>query len=410
MFINITKINIPKVLEDILITLKNSGAKPILIGGCVRDSFLNLDIKDYDIEVYNVEQIEDIERVLEKFATVKLVGKSFGVLTLKIDDLDFDFSLPRVEKKVGKTHQDFDIQTDAKMDFKKACRRRDFTINAIGYDFFSNSFLDPYNGLKDLKIKKIRHIYSKSFVEDSLRVYRAIGFASRFDFKITKSTKRLCKKIIKNRELDFLPKQRVFEELKKLLLKSKKPSIGLKLLEEFKIFELSFKKTYKSVDRLASFLREKNIEERRKLALFYALILKDAKEKKVSFFMESVFDDKKLINHINLLLKNQLNSSVKELKRVSQKLQIEDLLFLEFAKKSKDIKELKKIEKLAKSFDILNKPLKPLIYGKDLIDLGFTPSSNFKNILDFAFDLQIDKEFSKNEILNILKSKKESYN
>ena len=66
----------------------------------------------------------------------------------------------------------------------------------------------------------VKHINDKTFVEDSLRVYRAIGFSSRFNFEIDSKTKDLCFKIIESKELNFLPKERVFEELKKIFLKS----------------------------------------------------------------------------------------------------------------------------------------------------------------------------------------------
>ncbi|MFY4754446.1 CCA tRNA nucleotidyltransferase, partial [Aliarcobacter butzleri] len=81
------------------------GSKSILVGVCVRDSFLNKKIKDYDIEIFNFDSLEILEISLKKFGNVNLVGKSFGVLTLKIVEYDLDFSLPRIEKKVGNLHQ-----------------------------------------------------------------------------------------------------------------------------------------------------------------------------------------------------------------------------------------------------------------------------------------------------------------
>ena len=63
------------------------------------------------------------------------------------------------------------------MSFEEAALRRDFTINAIGYDFLGKKeFLDPFGGIKDLEKRVLRHIKDETFVEDSLRVYRAIQF------------------------------------------------------------------------------------------------------------------------------------------------------------------------------------------------------------------------------------------
>ena len=99
MFITTTIFEIPKVLEDILKNLQELGATPILVGGCVRDYFLNIPVKDYDVEIFGIDCFETIEKSLQKYGSVKLVGKSFGVLTLRVNEYDFDFALPRTEKK-----------------------------------------------------------------------------------------------------------------------------------------------------------------------------------------------------------------------------------------------------------------------------------------------------------------------
>ncbi len=184
MFITTTTINIPQILKEILDELKSIGALPILVGGCVRDSFLNLSIKDYDIEIFNIDCLETIEKTLQKFGTVKEVGKSFGVLILSVDEYDFDFALARIEKKIESGHRGFEVTTDANLSYEEASLRRDFTINSIGYNYFENRFLDPHSGIEDLKNKVLRHIKDETFVEDPLRVYRAVQFASRFDLKL----------------------------------------------------------------------------------------------------------------------------------------------------------------------------------------------------------------------------------
>ncbi|WP_419678198.1 CCA tRNA nucleotidyltransferase [Aliarcobacter lanthieri] len=394
MFINITKIDIPKILVDILNDLKSLGAKPILVGGCVRDSFLGKQIKDYDIEIFDLNHIEIIQKCLEKYSSVKLVGKSFGVLTLKIDGYDFDFSLPRYEQKTGCFHQDFEVFTNANLSFKEASKRRDFTINAIGYDYFNNIFLDEFDGIEDLKNKKIKHINDTTFIEDSLRVYRAIQFASRFEFEIDKNTKKLCKKLVINNELKFLPKERVFEELKKLLLKSNRPSIGIKLLKEFNIMD--FTTNAEIIDNLVEILKDKDFDEFRKLYLFYSCLTKNLEDKELIKFLNSLTNDKKLIKEILLLQKSILTKDEKDIKRLSLKLKVEDLIVLNKAFKNDIAKEA---ETIAKNINILNTPLKALVSGKDLVALGFKPSQIFGDILDFAINLQIDRNLTKEDIL-----------
>ncbi|WP_313956695.1 CCA tRNA nucleotidyltransferase [Aliarcobacter butzleri] len=400
-FINIIKINLPKILIRILNDLQELGSKPILVGGCVRDSFLNKKIKDYDVEIFNFDSLEILEKSLKKFGNINLVGKSFGVLTLKIDEYDFDFSLPRIEKKVGNSHQDFEVSTNANLSFKEAAIRRDFTINAIGYDYFKNEILDPFGGMNDLKNKIIKHIDDKTFVEDSLRVYRSVQFASRFEFKIDEDTKILCKKIVSSGELKFLPKERVFEELKKLFLKSKKPSLGLNLLKEFNI--MNIEQNLEEIDNLAFILKDKNYDDFRKLYLFFSCLCKGMNENETFSFIKNLTDDKKFIKNILILNETNLINDIKILKRLSLKLKLEDLIVLNQAFKNQISLE---VFEILKNLDILNSPIKPLVLGKDLIKLGFVPSEKFKEILDFAFDLQIEDNLSKS---NIIKKIRQQY-
>lgn len=400
MFITIKKIKIPKILENIFEDLKSKQAKPILVGGCVRDSFLNKEIKDYDIEVYNIDSIDSLKSIISKHKEPKLVGKSFGVLKLSVHDLDFDVSLPRTEVKSGFKHTDFIVSLDSNLSYKEASRRRDFTINSIGYDYFKDSFIDPFDGIKDLKKRKIRYIDKKSFVEDSLRVFRAFGFASRFNFKITKKTKQLLKTIIKSGELNNLSKERVFEELKKLLLKSKKPSVGLKLLDEFQIFKISFVKKYKAIDKLSKIFENRDIDLKRALVLYFVVLLKDEKEEDVFEFLSKITSDKKFINSVISLCKESLENDIISLKKQSLNIVLEDLIFVEMAFGNKDIDLI--LQKCEES-DILNKALKPHIMGVDLLDLGFTPSGDFRNMLNFAMDLQIKENLLKDDLKQRLK-------
>ena len=141
-----------------------------------------------------------MKKSLSKFGNVKLVGKSFGVLTLKIDEYDFDFALPRIEK-IGKSHQDFEVITNQNSLLKKQLLEETFTINAIGYDYFKDKFLDPFDGIKDLKDKKIKHINDKTFCEDSLKFIEQFNLLLDLILKLQKKQKELCKQIVLSDEL-----------------------------------------------------------------------------------------------------------------------------------------------------------------------------------------------------------------
>ncbi len=464
MCISTIKTNIPSILVQILEALHKNGAKPILVGGCVRDFILNIENKDFDIEVFNISTFEKLQKILENFGSVKLVGKSFGVLILNTENYSFDFALPRTEKKVGKLHTDFEVVSDSSLSFKDAAIRRDFTINSIGYDYFENKFLDPFNGINDIKNKKLKHIDENTFVEDPLRVYRAVQFAARFQFSIDNETIILCKKMILNDDLKYLAKERVFEELNKMFLKSQKPSIGLEYLRSLgclKYFsELEvlidciqdkeyhpegdvWVHTLMTVDELSKIIKKENIEdEYRKLVLFYGILCHDlgkpfcTKEingKITSYkhevlgieptisFLSKLTNEKKFIDLVCALVKNHLapfqlylgESSLKAVKRLSLKVNIEDLCLVCLADcLGRDIPNKDKCHKAtiwlldkAVELNIQNEPIKALVQGRDLIALGLKPSKEFKGILDFAFDLQIDENMQKENIIKEVKNR-----
>ena len=186
----------------------------MLVGGCVRDRIMGIESKDVDIEVYGLS-IEDLYNCLAPFKP-KMIGKSFGVIMVD----DFDISLPRRDSKVPETtdnkgHRAFDISTDPNLSFAEAVSRRDFTINAILEDALTSEIIGPHNGIRDIEQKVIRHVDADHFGEDSLRVFRAVQFSARFGFDIAAETLKLCRSI----DLTDLPKERIREEIFKLLVK-----------------------------------------------------------------------------------------------------------------------------------------------------------------------------------------------
>ncbi len=239
---------LPSVLKAIAGSLQQKDAKAIVVGGAVRDHFLELPSKDYDIEVYGLKRIKELENILSAYGSVNFVGRSFGVLKLHYEGEEYDFSFPRTEVNTGKGHQDFEVNIDGTLEYKQAAKRRDFTLNALGYDILNEKFIDPFDGLKDIKEKVLRHIDDATFTEDPLRVYRAIQFAARFGYRLADETFVLCQRMVEEKMLDALPKERIYIEWKKLLLKSPKPSIGFKMMKELGILKHYFPELYAIVD------------------------------------------------------------------------------------------------------------------------------------------------------------------
>ena len=175
-----------------------------LVGGCVRDEILGIEPKEYDVEVYDLTP-QSFDKLMKKLGA-KGVGKSFFVYKWK----NFDIALPRRETKIAKGHKGFEVE--AVNDEKIASKRRDFTMNALMKNIYSGELLDFWGGIEDIKNKTIRHINDKTFMEDSLRVFRAMQFASRLKFKVACETVRLCRSV----DLDDLSRERIYMEFEKM--------------------------------------------------------------------------------------------------------------------------------------------------------------------------------------------------
>jgi len=191
-------------MKEIINLLKPYTKRAYLVGGAVRDILMNKTPTDFDIEIYDLS-INQFEKLMQKIGA-KGVGKSFFVYKYK----NFDLSLPRTENKIAKGHTGFEVKIT--QNEKEASLRRDFTMNAIMINIFTNKILDFYGGKDDIKNRIIRHINDEKFQEDSLRVLRAMQFSSRLKFKIAPETIKLCKNI----NLDDLSDDRIYKEFEKM--------------------------------------------------------------------------------------------------------------------------------------------------------------------------------------------------
>ncbi|PYP85153.1 MAG: polynucleotide adenylyltransferase [Blastocatellia bacterium AA13] len=248
----------PIALPDEVIQLcriiESEGGRALLVGGYVRDQMLGIASKDCDIEVYGV-QPDRLRAILQDIGPVNAVGERFTVYKLVLskpdnqrhssrDRYEVDVSLPRRETKTGRGHKGFLVEGDPAMFIQDAARRRDFTINAVLFDPLTGQTLDPFNGLADLQNRILRAVSAETFVEDSLRVLRAMQFAARFEMTIEPSTLTLCRSI----ELNDLPKERIWGEFEKLFTKADRPSIGLRAALELGILDRLFPEIRALVD------------------------------------------------------------------------------------------------------------------------------------------------------------------
>ena len=216
-------------VEEIANKIKEKGGSLYLVGGAVRNKFLNLEIHDEDYCVCGLTE----EEFIKLFPNAKPRGKAF-----KVFDLDGkEFALARKDVKKGLGHKDFEIQSNPNITIEEDLYRRDITINSIAENVLTKEIIDPFNGIKDIQNKIIRAT-SLSFKDDPLRVYRVARFASQLEFNVDVDTIELMKSM-KN-ELSTLSKERVFEELKKALA-TDKPSIFFEVLRKADVLDAHFK-------------------------------------------------------------------------------------------------------------------------------------------------------------------------
>lgn len=203
-----------------------AGGRALLVGGWVRDYLRGEEKSDYDLEVYSLDA-EMLLELLSRHGRVNTVGEAYTVYKIRLrhegQGLVVDVSLPRRESKVGRGHKGFAVTGDPTMSYAEASRRRDFTINSMLYDPLTGEIIDPHGGRSDLERRVLRVVDPATFIEDSLRVLRAMQFAARLEFSIDPETIELCRGI----DLSDLPAERIWGEVEKWLMQAARPSIGL---------------------------------------------------------------------------------------------------------------------------------------------------------------------------------------
>lgn len=204
--------------------------KIFLIGGTIRDYILynRIDI-DRDIDLVVIDHsYEEIEEKLKAYGKTSTVGKSFAVVkfTPRGCANTFDISVPRRDIKRSSdshSHKNFIIDSGPHISLEEDLGRRDFTCNSIALRLLDNEIFDPFSGMEAIAEKKITMTGPETFFDDPLRLLRGARFASVHCFNIDPEIYENAKDV----RLDELSKERVTEELFRLLLESARPSKGL---------------------------------------------------------------------------------------------------------------------------------------------------------------------------------------
>lgn len=457
-------------IKDIIQAIEQAGGTCYLVGGSVRDLLMervvkdtrvhDTCIKDIDIEVHQMS-MQALESLLQRFEGVSLVGKQFGVLKLHNQQLDIDWSLPRRDSKGRKPT----IVVDPDMTIQEASKRRDVTINAMAInlhtlletnprDVSQIEVLDFYGGLDDLKKRVLRAVDSTLFLDDPLRFYRVMQFVSRFEMTPDEELTGVCQGIDFKGEGGELARERIYEEIKKMLLKSKRPSLGFRWVASIGVLSDVFPElaALVDIDQRTDYHPEGNVFEHTMQSLDASaeMAYADEKEKLIcmlgvlchdlgkavteqegrgarghdvagvgvtKIFLKRFTWDSFLINavcklvryHRAPLLLVEQASTIKAYKRLALKLapevnftQLYLVAWADVRGRNKDGHEplkhgLKDNDETLQQFldnvkkaDVVHGPEEPILQGRDLLDV-IKPGPEMGRLLKCAYDIQIEE-------------------
>lgn len=433
---------IPPLVIKIVEEIDKLGGRVLLVGGAVRDLLLGLPTKDLDIEVHGLT-IDQLQHVLKKFGEVSLVGKAFGVL--RLHGLDIDWSLPRADSS-GRHPK---VIIDPHMSMPDAFKRRDLTINAMGIDLKTHELIDPWGGQEDLKQGILRAPDSKLFIEDPLRLFRVMQFIGRFNMQPDTELNEICATM----SLKGISVERIESEFDKLLLKSKRPSLGIRwLLEIGRLHEIFpelaatigvkqepdwhpegdvFEHTMQSIDAAAAL---SYVSDQEKLIALYAALCHDLGKVTTTEVINGVIKSYghedagvpltksmlkrltrrvELIDAVTKIVKHHMdpgqfiNNGAKApaYKRLARKLAPEVTMQLlanvALADKrgrnpksslplSNDVPEIKEFLEQAEAANVVHKPEEPILLGRDLMNI-VEPGPKMGALLKRAYEIQIDE-------------------
>ena len=421
--------------------VRAEGGRALGVGGIVRDRLLGIESIELDMEVFGISP-ERLPALLATLGRVVQAGAAFPVYKLG----NVDVALPRRESKSGRGHKGFTVQGDPTMPFEEAARRRDFTINAMGWDPLTGEILDPFNGRADLDQRILRVVDSQTFADDSLRVLRAIQFAARFNLTLDPGTAKICASI----PLDDLPSERVWGEFEKLLLKPDKPSVGFGIAREIGVIRQILPEmeplyntpqepewhpegdvwihTLMVIDEAAK--RLDDLDRARQVTIMLGAICHDlgkplttavidGRIKSPGHEAEGVAPATKILDRLNIHtidgfdVRTQVLGLVAEHLRPSafhkQKDTVTDGAFRRLAQKV-DLELLVRFGRAdchgragvfdcsamdwfierARSLGVEHKPPAPILLGRHLMELGVTPGPRMGEILRAVYELQLD--------------------
>src|SRR5690625_2354099 len=202
---------IPKIFQtasEVIDKLEENGHEAFFVGGSVRDFLLNKEVKDIDIATSASPTV-----VQTLFDKVIPVGIDHGTVIVRHKGVSYEVTTFRQDGTYSdQQHPDEVIFINT---IEEDLKRRDFTINALAMNKQGN-IIDLFEGQKDIQLKKIRSVGNarERFLEDPLRIIRALRFSSQLGFEIETETLHQMKRL--NKEIETVAVERLTNEFTKL--------------------------------------------------------------------------------------------------------------------------------------------------------------------------------------------------
>lgn len=341
-----------------------------IVGGYVRDKLLGIINKDIDIEVFGLSE-EVLEQILKKYGNFKKVGA-------------FEIYLLNNSVEIILNNKSWNESTNEEI-LQESAKRRDLSINAIYFDPISGKIYDPMNGTRDIKDRVLRYCAKNTFPDDPVRILRVAYFYEKYGFEVKEELVNLIK--LNSKKNFEVAEERVATEFEKIL-SLKNPAKAFLFLKEVGVLEKII-----GVNN--------NLEKFEKIKTKDKLVLWGILYKGGNIFPYYFMKDKKIIGELKSILDNyEMLRSLEEkfdiylIKKIAINTPIRALLKIYYYLEDKKSEFIKKV---FKNYLMIRKDLKPLITGRDLLELEFQNRRDFGKILGEIYEEQLKDRFDGKE-------------
>jgi len=372
---------------EIIKELRHHGHEAYLVGGCVRDMVMKIEPADYDIATS-----AHPEEIMQVFPKTRSVGVQFGVVLVIYRGYPFEVATFRSDEAyVDGRRPTGVVFTDAKQDVL----RRDFTINGLLYDPISETVIDYVDGQSDIRARIVRAIGDPHarFEEDKLRILRAIRFGARLGYTIEQQTWNAVQAMAP--KIHQVSGERIREELGRILTEGQ-AALGMRMMDASGLRKEILPELVWN-DHIEHSVRFIRTGAQPDFAM--GILLHDTPINDVRKIVERLKFSRAEMNHIIALVENLprfsaiRQMSVSSLKRFFRTSRFEDHLALariHLITAGSDLSDYDFAHRKQHEWSDDDIRPVPLITGDDLIQMGFAPGPQFKQILTRVEDEQLE--------------------